>query len=64
MKRLNDTLKLPEYIRQIGVDAFAKRLKANPRTVASWMRMERRPRPEMAQRIVEKTPVTMDGIYG
>ena len=57
-------MRLPDYIKQIGVNRFAKQFKLNPRTVLSWQRMERRPRPEIAQTIVEKTPVTMEGIYG
>ena len=57
-------MRLPDYIEQIGVNRFAKQFKVKPRTVASWKRMERRPRPEKAQEIVEKTPVTMEGIYG
>jgi hypothetical protein len=57
-------MNLPQYIRQVGPAAFAKKVKVKKRTAESWMRMERRPRPEMAQVIVEKTPVTMEGIYG
>lgn len=57
-------MRLPEYIAQVGIARFAKQFKVKPRTVKSWKRMERRPRPEMAQEIVEKTPVTMEGIYG
>lgn len=57
-------MRLPDYIDQIGVTRFAKQFKVKPRTVSSWKRMERRPRPEKAQEIVEKTPVTMEGIYG
>lgn len=57
-------MRLPDYIEQIGVAKFAKAFGIKRRTVESWKRMERRPRPEQAQRIVEKTPVTMEGIYG
>ena len=57
-------MRLPDYIRKVGVAKFAKALKVNKRTAESWMRMERRPRAEKAQEIVEKTPVTMEGIYG
>jgi len=57
-------MRLPDYIDQIGIKRFAKQFKVKPRTVSSWKRMERRPRPEKAQEIVEKTPVTMEGIYG
>lgn len=57
-------MRLPDYIVQVGVKRFAKQFKVKERTVDSWRRMERRPRPEKAQEIVEKTPVTMEGIYG
>ena len=57
-------MRLPDYIKQVGVKRFAKQFKVKERTVESWRRMERRPRPETAQAIVEKTPVTMEGIYG
>lgn len=57
-------MRLPDYIKQIGISRFAKQFKLKPRTVLSWQRMERRPRPGVAQKIVEKTPVTMEGIYG
>lgn len=57
-------MRLSEYIEQVGIIQFAKQFKVKPRTALSWRRMERRPRPEKAQEIVEKTPVTMEGIYG
>lgn len=57
-------MRLPDYIKQVGVKRFARQFKLKPRTVLSWRNMERRPRPEIAQEIVEKTPVTMEGIYG
>lgn len=57
-------MRLPDYIRQVGVERFARQFKLKKRTVRSWMYMDRRPRAEKAQEIVEKTPVTMDGIYG
>lgn len=57
-------MRLDEYIKQIGAAKFARMFKVAPRTAQSWQRLERRPRPEKAQEIVEKTPVTMDGIYG
>lgn len=57
-------MRLPDYIKQVGARRFAKQFKVKQRTAESWQRMERRPRPEKAQEIVEKTPVTMEGIYG
>ena len=57
-------MKLPDYIHTVGIERFAKQFKVKPRTVRSWIRMERYPRPAKAQEIVEKTPVTMQDIYG
>lgn len=57
-------MRLPDYIKQVGVAKFARAFGVKKRTVESWKRMERRPRAEQAQAIVEKTPVTMEGIYG
>lgn len=57
-------MRLPDYIKQVGAGRFAKQFRVKKRTAESWLRMERRPRPEKAQEIVEKTPVTMEGIYG
>jgi DNA-binding transcriptional regulator YiaG len=57
-------MRLPDYIKQIGDVKFAKQFKVSKHTARSWRRMERRPRAGKAQEIVEKTPVTMEGIYG
>ena len=57
-------MRLPEYIKQVGVKKFARQFRLNQRTVVSWIYTERRPRREIAQRIVKRTPVTMEGIYG
>lgn len=57
-------MRLPDYIRQVGAARFAKQFHVSKRTADSWRRMERRPRAGKAQEIVEKTPVTMEGIYG
>jgi hypothetical protein len=57
-------MRLPDYITQIGLAKFCKTFKVKKRTAISWQRMERRPRPEKAQEIVEKSTVTMEGIYG
>lgn len=62
-----ESMRLPEYISKVGPDQFTKMFrdcKVKKRTVISWQRMERRPRPEIAQVIVDRTPVTMEGIYG
>lgn len=57
-------MRLPDYIRQVGLKDFCKRIGVKKRTAIAWKYMDRRPRPEWAQKIVERTPVTMEGIYG
>ena len=57
-------MRLPDYIRQVGTAKFSRLMKVKERTAISWMYRARYPKKETAQRIVEKTPVTMDGIYG
>lgn len=57
-------MRLPDYIKKVGVKNFAKTFRLNQRTVTSWLYAARRPRPETARRIVKRTPVTMEGIYG
>jgi hypothetical protein len=55
---------LAEYIRQIGDEAAAKLLEVNVRTVRSWRYKSRWPRRKTAQRIVRRTPLKMEDIYG
>lgn len=57
-------MRLPEYIRQVGATKFAKTVGAKRRTVLAWQYMTRYPNREAAKKIVERTPVTMEGIYG
>lgn len=57
-------LSLPEYIQQVGDEAASILFGVKRRTVESWRRKERHPRPEQARLIVKKSPVTMEGIYG
>jgi hypothetical protein len=57
-------MRLPEYIRQVGVRGFAKAVGESERTVKSWLYMDRQPRPQTALKIVERTPLTMEDIYG
>lgn len=57
-------MRLSEYIRQIGVVGFAKAIGEKERTVKSWLYRDRLPKPFTAQKIVERTPLTMDDIYG
>lgn len=55
---------LPEYIRQVGPETFAKKVGAKPRTVLSWLYGARHPNRNAAKRIVKRTPLTMECIYG
>lgn len=56
-------MKLPEYIRQVGIKAFADRFGITERAAVAYQQRARRPRPELSQRIVDETPVTWEGIY-
>jgi transcriptional regulator with XRE-family HTH domain len=53
----------PEYIRAIGVSEFARKFGITERAATSYLRGARRPRPELAERIVKKTPVDWPGVY-
>ena len=57
---------LPEYIAEMGDEAFMQMVGVPLRTVQSWRRRERRPRPEQAREIVKLAGgrVTFEGIYG
>lgn len=57
-------MKLPEYIKLVGDEALATMVGVTKFAVRSWRTGERTPRPEQARKIVEKTPLTMDDIYG
>lgn len=56
---------LPEYISEIGDEEAAKRFAVPVRTIQSWRRRERYPRPLQARRIVEASEgrLTLDGVY-
>lgn len=55
-------MNLAEYVRQVGDKQFAAAFKLKERTAAAYRRRERIPRPRVAKRIVEQTPVTWAGI--
>jgi DNA-binding transcriptional regulator YiaG len=57
-------MRLADYIKQVGDDKFAKIIGVSKHAARSWRTGERRPRPAQAQKIVAKTPVTMQEIYG
>jgi hypothetical protein len=54
---------LSEYIREVGVSAFAKQFRVSERAAESYMYGTRRPKPRLAARIVEKTPVDWEGVF-
>lgn len=57
---------LKTFIEKHGDDECAKLFGSPVRTVASWRRKERTPRPKKAYEIVRLTggEVSIDGIYG
>jgi hypothetical protein len=54
---------LSEYIREIGPEVFAKRFGVTERAAVSYMYGHRSPRPPLARKIVQKTPVDWDGVF-
>lgn len=53
-----------DYLTALGDERAASLLDVPARTVQSWRRGERMPRPAQARRIVERAPtVSMDDIY-
>jgi hypothetical protein len=54
---------LPEYIKKMGVKAFSVKFNVSERAALAWQYRTRRPRPEVAQEIVDNSPVTWEGIY-
>ncbi|ODT97285.1 MAG: hypothetical protein ABS82_01135 [Rhodanobacter sp. SCN 67-45] len=57
---------LPEFITELGDAEFAHRTSTPIRTVQSWRRRERVPRPSQAQEIIRLFGDRLDfeGIYG
>ena len=56
-------MKLADYIAKIGDQAFAEKFGITERAALSYRLRQRRPKPELAARIVQETPVTWKGIY-
>lgn len=54
---------LPQYIREVGPEVFAKRFGITVRAALAYMYGQRSPRPELARKIVAKTPVDWEGVY-
>jgi hypothetical protein len=55
---------LSEYIKQVGVPKFSKDFGIKERTATAYRYGQRRPRPVLSMQIIDKTPVTWEGIYG
>lgn len=57
---------LPDFIAELGDEEAARLLDAPLRTVQSWRRRERKPRPAQAARIIAAAEGRLDyaGIYG
>lgn len=56
-------MNLPDYIRQIGVKAFAEKFGVSERAALAYQYRTRRPRGAVAERIVANSTVTWEGIY-
>jgi len=56
-------MRLKEFIETVGEAEAARIFEVPLRTVRSWRYGQRRPNYKRARQIVEKSPVTMDGIY-
>jgi hypothetical protein len=54
---------LSEYISEVGAPEFAKRFRISERSAYSYQQGVRKPRPKLAKKIVEGTPVGWDGVY-
>lgn len=61
---ISSPMTLVEFIEQEGDARAAKLFRVKPRTAKSWRLGDRTPRPKQARIIVEKSPVTMQEIYG
>lgn len=54
---------LQNYIRKVTPGVFADKFGISLRAAQSYLYGWRRPKPALAQRIVDATPVTWEGIY-
>lgn len=57
------SMDLPAYIRKIGTREFAEKFGVTERAAVAYQQRARRPRPQLAQQIVDQSPVTWEGIY-
>ena len=56
-------ISLAEWIERTGENVAAALLEVEIRTIRAWRRGEKIPGVKMTQRIIDRTPVTADGIY-
>ena len=56
-------MKLALYITKVGIDRFAAATGFKKRTVLSWKRMDRVPKPSHARVIAAKTTLKFNDIY-
>jgi len=56
-------MRLKDFIERVGEEEAARTFEVPLRTVRSWRYGQRRPNYKRARLIVERSPVTMDGIY-
>lgn len=56
-------MNLPDYIKQIGVKSFAEKFGVTERAALAWQYRTRKPRSQIAEKIVANSPVTWEGIY-
>jgi hypothetical protein len=57
-------MNLKDYIKKQGAAKFAAKFGVTPRAALAWQYGTRLPRAKVAQKIVDETPVTFEGIYG
>jgi hypothetical protein len=59
-------ISLPEFIAELGDDEISSRMRTPVRTVQSWRRRERRPRPAQAEELIRISEgrLNFDSIYG
>jgi hypothetical protein len=60
----NCHMTLNEYILQIGRKEAATLFRVSPGAISHWLTGRRTPSARRAKDIVQKTPVTWEGIYG
>lgn len=57
-------MNLSDYVKQVGARSFAEMFGVTERAALAYQYGTRRPRARVAQKIVSKSPVTWEGIYG